>query len=109
MGGSSRPGGADCYRCQAKGAAPTSGPCARGGGLVGLVSEWTASPTRAPAAQPEGVEMTRRRITGCVASFLVLVGALIPGVASGAPPTIERIAVDDTFVDEFLSEECGVE
>jgi hypothetical protein len=52
--------------------------------------------------------MTRRRITGCVASVLVLVGALIPGVASGAPPTIERIAVDETFVDEFLSAECGV-
>ena len=32
---------------QAKGAAPTSGPCARCGGLVGLVSERTASPTRA--------------------------------------------------------------
>lgn len=27
----------------------------------------------------------------------------------GAAPTIERIPVDDTFVDEFLSEECGVE
>jgi hypothetical protein len=53
--------------------------------------------------------MTRRRITGCVASVLVLIGGLIPGVASGAPPTIERIAVDDTFVDEELSEACGVE
>ena len=53
--------------------------------------------------------MSTRRITGCVASVFVLVGALIPGVASGAPPTIERIAVDDTFVDEFLSEQCGVE
>jgi hypothetical protein len=52
--------------------------------------------------------MTRRRITGCVASILVLVGALIPGVASGAPPTIERIDVDETFADEFLTEECGV-
>jgi hypothetical protein len=52
--------------------------------------------------------MTRRRITGCVASILVLVCALIPGVASGAPPTIERIDVDETFVDEFLTEECGV-
>jgi len=41
------------------------------------------------------------------ASVLVLVGALIPGVASGAPPTFERIAVDETFADEFLTEECG--
>jgi len=52
--------------------------------------------------------MSRRCFTGCVASVLVLVGALIPGVASGAPPTIERIAVDDTFADEFLTAECGV-
>jgi hypothetical protein len=44
-----------------------------------------------------------------VASVLVLVGVLIPGVASGAPPTIERIPVDDEFFDEFLSEACGVD
>ena len=53
--------------------------------------------------------MTRRCITGCVASVLVLVGALIPGVASGAPPTFERIDVDDTFADEFLTAACGVD
>lgn len=53
--------------------------------------------------------MTRRCITGCVASVLVLVGAVIPGVASGARPTIERIQVDEPFVDEVLSQECGVE
>jgi hypothetical protein len=35
-------------------------------------------------------------------------GVLGPGVASGAPPTFERIAVDETFADEFLTEECGV-
>ena len=52
--------------------------------------------------------MTRRCITGCVFSVLVLVGALIPGVASGAPPTFERITVDETFAGEFLTEECGV-
>ena len=51
--------------------------------------------------------MTRRCLTGLVASVLAL-GVLGPGVASGAAPTIERIPVDDTFVDEFLSEECGV-
>lgn len=53
--------------------------------------------------------MSRRWITGCLAIVLASVGAAIPGVASGAPPTIERIPVDDTSVDEFLSEECGVE
>jgi hypothetical protein len=52
--------------------------------------------------------MTRRCITGWVASVLVLSGVLSPGVASGAPPTFERIAVDETFADEFLTEECGV-
>jgi hypothetical protein len=52
--------------------------------------------------------MARRFITACVASVLVLVAALIPGVASGAPPTFERIVVDETFADEFLTEECGV-
>jgi hypothetical protein len=52
--------------------------------------------------------MTRRCITGWVASVLVLAGVLSPGVASGVPPTFERIAVDETFADEFLTEECGV-
>jgi len=31
-----------------------------------------------------------------------------PGVASAAAPTFERITIDDTFVDEDLSETCGV-
>ena len=35
--------------------------------------------------------------------------ALVPASATGAPPTIEREEVNRTFVDEFLSEECGVE
>jgi hypothetical protein len=52
--------------------------------------------------------MTRRCITGSVASVLVLAGVLSPGVASAARPTFERIAVDETFADEFLTEECGV-
>jgi hypothetical protein len=52
--------------------------------------------------------MTRRALTGWVASVLVL-GVLSPGVASGAAPTFERIDVDDTFADDFLSEACGVE
>jgi hypothetical protein len=53
--------------------------------------------------------MTRRCITGWVASIIVLAGVLSPGVGVGAPPKIERIEVDETFTDEFLSEACGVE
>jgi hypothetical protein len=53
--------------------------------------------------------MTRRCITGWVASIIVLAGVLSPGVGVGAPPNIERIEVDETFTDEFLSEACGVE
>ena len=53
--------------------------------------------------------MTRRSLTGWVASVLVLVGVFSPGVAEGAPPTFERIDVDKTFADDFLTEVCGVE
>ena len=35
-------------------------------------------------------------------------GVVGSGVASAAAPTFERIPVDDTFADEFLTEECGV-
>jgi hypothetical protein len=52
--------------------------------------------------------MTRRCLTGCVASVLPLVGVLSPGVASGDAPTFETIMLDETFADEFLTEECGV-
>jgi hypothetical protein len=37
----------------------------------------------------------------------VLVG--LPGSAAGIPPTIVREDVDESFVDEDLSEACGVE
>jgi hypothetical protein len=52
--------------------------------------------------------MTRRCLTGWAASVLALVGVLSPGVAAGAPPTFETIIVDETFADEFLTEQCGV-
>jgi hypothetical protein len=53
--------------------------------------------------------MTRRCLTGWVASVLVLAGVFGPGVASSAKPTFERIEVDETFApDEFLTEACGV-
>jgi hypothetical protein len=43
-----------------------------------------------------------------VASVLFAVGVMGPGVALAAAPTIERVTVDETFVDEELSEACGV-
>jgi hypothetical protein len=52
--------------------------------------------------------MTRRCLTGCVASIIVLAGVVSPGVGFGAAPTFERIELDETFADEFLTEECGV-
>jgi hypothetical protein len=52
--------------------------------------------------------MTTRRLIGWLASLLVAVGVMGPGVAFAAAPTFERITVDDTFVDEQLSEACGV-
>jgi hypothetical protein len=52
--------------------------------------------------------MVRRCRIGWLASVLVVAGLLSPGVGLGAAPTFERIAVDDTFEDEFLTEECGV-
>jgi hypothetical protein len=52
--------------------------------------------------------MTTRRLIRWVASLLVAVGVMGPGVAFAAAPTFERITVDETFVDEQLSEACGV-
>jgi hypothetical protein len=52
--------------------------------------------------------MSRRCLTGWVASVLVLVGLLSPGVGVGAPPVIEVIPIDITFEDQFLTDECGV-
>ena len=52
--------------------------------------------------------MTRGCPTGWLASVLVVAGLLSPGVGLGAAPTFERIAVDETFPDDSLTEECGV-
>jgi hypothetical protein len=52
--------------------------------------------------------MTRWRVTGWVVSVLVVAGVVGPGVAVGAPPTIERITVSETFFDSFLTAACGV-
>ncbi|MGY1651721.1 hypothetical protein [Geodermatophilus sp. SYSU D01119] len=42
-----------------------------------------------------------------VGASAVLLGLAAPALA--APPTFERVQFDDTFSDEFLSEECGVD
>ena len=39
---------------------------------------------------------------------LFAAAALVPASAAGAPPTIVREDIDETFVDETLSAECGV-
>jgi hypothetical protein len=54
--------------------------------------------------------MKRRRISGLLAVlgalFVVVLGAT---AAAAQAPVKEVIQVDDTFVDEGLSAECGVE
>ena len=52
--------------------------------------------------------MSRRCRVGLLSGVLVACG-LAAGPATGAAPTFERIDVDDTFADEDLSEECGVD
>ena len=51
--------------------------------------------------------MTRRRCLVCLAGILALAAALVPGAFAGKP-TFERIAVDQTFADGFLTDACGV-
>ncbi|MGY1726794.1 hypothetical protein ACI79J_07460 [Geodermatophilus sp. SYSU D01062] len=48
-----------------------------------------------------------RRIAVTVGIAAAVVGGATPALA--APPVIERIPVDDTFADDFLSGECGVD
>ncbi len=42
------------------------------------------------------------------AAVLIAIPAGVVSPAAAAGPTIERIPIDDTFVDEGLSAECGV-
>ena len=54
--------------------------------------------------------MTRRRTTGVLAVLgALLVVALGATAAAAQAPEREVISVEDEFVDEILSEECGVE
>jgi len=49
--------------------------------------------------------MGRRVVIAALASVLVAAALAMPAV--GAPPAIERIEVDETAPDEFLTEACG--
>jgi hypothetical protein len=53
--------------------------------------------------------MTKRRLIGSLVCVVLVAGLAGPAVALGAAPVIERIDVDEEFVDEILSEACGVE
>ena len=48
--------------------------------------------------------MIGRRAGRWLVSVIALVGLVWAGVAAGAAPTIERIDVDESFEDEFLTE-----
>lgn len=52
--------------------------------------------------------MTKRGAIGWLACVLALAAIVAPG-AMAAKPTFERIDVDETAPDEFLSEVCGVD
>jgi hypothetical protein len=51
--------------------------------------------------------MVGRALRTFLAGILVAAVVIAP-TAFAAKPTIERIDIDDTFDDEFLTEECGV-
>jgi hypothetical protein len=51
--------------------------------------------------------MTGKGLSSCLAGML-MVAALVAPTAFGGKPTFERIAIDETFVDDFLTEACGV-
>ena len=48
------------------------------------------------------------RVGFVVAGLLLCLGVMAPG-AGAAKPTLEKIVIDDEFVDEELSEYCGFE
>jgi hypothetical protein len=51
--------------------------------------------------------MTARVGFAFLAATLLAAVLVAPGTSAGKP-TSERIAIDDTFVDDFLSDACGV-
>jgi hypothetical protein len=55
----------------------------------------------------KGGSMTRRGVRWLAASFAV--AALVAPGAMAAQPTMERFDIDESFPDQFLSKECGVD
>ena len=53
--------------------------------------------------------MMGRRTGRWFVTMIALVGLVWAGVAAGAAPTIERINIDETFTDDFLTDACGVD
>lgn len=53
------------------------------------------------------MRMTARAVTAISAAALLLTATAAPALA--APPSIEKIPIEDTFHDDFLTEECGVD
>jgi hypothetical protein len=51
--------------------------------------------------------MTRRTLALLLG--ILFAAAVFASGASAGKPTLERIDVDESFVDDFLSEECGVQ
>jgi hypothetical protein len=56
------------------------------------------------------VEMTRivPRLS-CAAALIAMTALVGAGPASAGPPDIVRVQFDDSFHDDFLTEECGVD
>jgi hypothetical protein len=52
--------------------------------------------------------MSTLGVTVSVTGLLLLAGLAGPAAGLGAKPVFERITVDETFVDDDLSEACGV-
>ena len=50
--------------------------------------------------------MTRRRFTMFLVGLLALAVLVAPGASAGKP-TIERLEIDETVADPFLTAECG--
>jgi hypothetical protein len=53
--------------------------------------------------------MIGRRTGRWFVTVIALVGLVWAGVAAGAAPTIERINIDETFADDFLTDACGID
>jgi hypothetical protein len=51
--------------------------------------------------------MSTRGFSICLAGALMVAAVVAPGAFAGKP-TFERIDIDETFDDGFLTEECGV-